>query len=68
MAKKRKRQKRETAYRPTNKGLLGMELLKTLNEWKNAGGSDIDVLLALDDFVCEAIERRLAPGKDGNPS
>jgi len=33
----------------------GGTLLKCLNEWKDAGGSDVDVLLALDEYIQKRI-------------
>lgn len=35
--------------------MAGMTLLRQLNEWKSAGGSDTDVLLALDDYVTQKL-------------
>jgi hypothetical protein len=56
MRKSKKAVKRRTDPRLT-KVVTGTALLRAMNEWKNAGGSDVDMLLALDDFVTESIKR-----------
>ncbi len=61
-----KRKKPEPTYRRTAKGMAGMALLNALNEWKDAGGSDVDVLLALDDFLIER-DKANAQGKESAP-
>lgn len=45
--------------KPSKRAFAGMKLINLLNEWKDAGGSDIDVLLALDEYVDRAIEKKL---------
>lgn len=52
----RRQMAREGGMAP-QKGMEGIALLRALNEWKDAGGSDTDVLLALDDYLTAREQR-----------
>lgn len=45
----------ERGFRIVHKGILGIALLDKLNAWKR-GGSDTDVLLAIDDYIQHKLE------------